>query len=79
MEILLDKIDKVKEFVHIAESVPEDVTVVSGRYVIDGKSIMGILSLNLLEPVTVDVLTSNTDLKIQFFKRLETFAYKKDK
>lgn len=54
-EVDLRVIETVKEFVRIANTIPTDVIVSEGKYVIDGKSIMGIFSLNLSSPVTVTV------------------------
>lgn len=51
----LNDIAAVKKFVKIANMIPVDVTVSEGKYVIDGKSIMGIFSLDLSKPVMVTV------------------------
>ena len=48
VEISLNSIDKVKSFVN-------DFDLVSGRYVIDAKSIMGIFSLDLSKPITLNI------------------------
>lgn len=47
----------VKEFVRVASSCPKstDISVQHGKFVMDGKSLMGILSLNLSEPVEVEI------------------------
>ncbi|MGI6077287.1 MAG: HPr family phosphocarrier protein [Fastidiosipilaceae bacterium] len=49
--VLLDSVNAVKDFVRIVNDYPFDVDLLSGRYVVDGKSIMGIFSLNLKAPV----------------------------
>ena len=49
--IVLGKIDDVKGFVNVAMSKPYDIDLVSGRYVVDAKSIMGIFSLDLSKPI----------------------------
>lgn len=54
--ILLNTVDKVKDFVHLVSGCPFDVDVISSRYVVDGKSIMGIFSLDLARPLTVRLL-----------------------
>lgn len=61
MRVLLDDINKVKRFVNIALSLPFDVDMVSGRYKIDGKSIMGILSLDISKPVEIKFDTDYED------------------
>ncbi len=47
IKIKLDSVDKVKKFVHLVASVECDLDLVSNRYTIDAKSIMGIFSLDL--------------------------------
>ncbi len=47
INIKLDSIEKVKKFVHIVATVESDLDLVSNRYTIDAKSIMGIFSLDL--------------------------------
>ena len=61
MQISLDSIDKVKSFVNIISKFDCDFDLVSGRYVIDAKSIMGIFSLDLSKPITLEVYEDNCD------------------
>ena len=49
--ISLNSIDKVKSFVNDISRFDYDFDLVSGRYVIDAKSIMGIFSLDLSKPI----------------------------
>ena len=51
--ISLNTIVDVKEFVNTVARYDFEVDLVSGRYHIDGKSIMGIFSLDLSKPVTL--------------------------
>lgn len=51
---MLDSIISVKKFVNIVGKYDFDVDLTSGRYVVDGKSIMGIFSLDLSKPIRVD-------------------------
>lgn len=53
--ILLTSVNDVKEFVEAASHYRSDVDVLAGRYVVDGKSIMGLFSISLTGPVTVQV------------------------
>ena len=59
LQISLNSIDKVKNFVNDINRFNCDFDVVSGRYVIDAKSIMGIFSLDLLNPITLSVQTDD--------------------
>ncbi len=45
----------VKDFVYEASQITGKVTLYSGRYVVDGKSIMGIYSLDLSKPVDAEI------------------------
>jgi phosphotransferase system HPr-like phosphotransfer protein len=51
----LDTIDKVKRFVNTVSLLDSDFDLSSGRYIVDAKSIMGILSLDLEKSVTLNV------------------------
>jgi len=53
--ILLRSIADVKEFVNIISKCECDVDLVSGRYIVDAKSIMGIFSLDLSKPITINI------------------------
>lgn len=59
--INLGSIDKVKSFVDDITKFDSDFDLVSGRYVIDAKSIMGIFSLDLSKPIDLNI-HSETDL-----------------
>ena len=51
IKISLNSIDKVKTFVNVINRFDAEFDLVSGRYVIDAKSIMGIFSLDLSKPI----------------------------
>ena len=51
--VLLNSVDKVKDFVQQTSKFKGSIDITSGRYVIDGRSLMGILSLDLSKPVAV--------------------------
>lgn len=55
LQISLNSIDKVKSFVNDISKFDFDFDLVSGRYVIDAKSIMGIFSLDLSKPITLNI------------------------
>ena len=62
VEVSLNSIDKVKSFVNILTKYDEDFDLVSGRYIIDAKSIMGIFSLDLSKPISLNIhATENLD------------------
>ena len=55
VHISLNSIDKVKAFVNEITKFENDFDLVSGRYVIDAKSIMGIFSLDLSKPIELNI------------------------
>lgn len=55
IKISLNSIDKVKAFVNEISKFNCDFDLVSGRYVIDAKSIMGIFSLDLSKPIDLNI------------------------
>ena len=55
VKISLNSIDKVKSFVNEITKFDYDFDLVSGRYVIDAKSIMGIFSLDLSKPIDLNI------------------------
>ena len=62
VQISLNSIDKVKSFVNTVTKFDCDFDLISGRYVIDAKSIMGFFSLDLSKPID---LTIHTDENVE--------------
>ena len=57
--ITLSSIDDVKVFVNEINLLPCDADLVSGRYTVDAKSIMGIFSLDLSKPIDLNIHAEN--------------------
>ena len=55
VKININTINDVKNFVSIVSRCDYDVDIVSGRYAIDAKSIMGIFSLDLSKPIDLNI------------------------
>lgn len=53
LKIMFNSVSDVKDFVQIVDKYAYDVELSSDKYHVDGKSIMGIFSLDLSKPVTV--------------------------
>lgn len=70
-EFLINTIHKVKEFNILASSYKENIDVSEGRHVVNAASILGIFSLDLLNPVTVTIHTDDLERADQFFKEVE--------
>ena len=70
VNISLNSIDKVKNFVNLINRFDYDFDLVSGRYVIDAKSIMGIFSLDLSKPIDLNIhAEENIDAILDILKR----------
>ncbi len=59
VKININTINDVKDFVTIVSRCDYDVDIVSGRYAIDAKSIMGIFSLDLSKELTLNIHSDN--------------------
>ncbi len=59
IKVSLNSIDKVKIFVNSVSKYDSDFDLISGRYVIDAKSIMGIFSLDLSKPIELTIHDDN--------------------
>ena len=70
VQISLNSIGKVKSFVNAITQFDFDFDLISGRYVIDAKSIMGIFSLDLLNKIEVTVHSDDCD---KIFAALKDF------
>ena len=71
VQISLDSIEKVKSFVHAVNRLDGEFDLVSGRYIVDAKSIMGIFSLDLSRPIELQIHpSSGTD---QIMKALKPY------
>ena len=64
VQISLNSIDKVKSFVNDVTKFDYDFDLVSGRYVIDAKSIMGIFSLDLSKPIDLNIHAENSSEEV---------------
>ena len=73
IQIRLSTIADVRDFVNIVSGTDVDVDLISGRYVVDGKSIMGIFSLDLMSPITLNAHSDDTDA---LFAQLDRFIVK---
>ena len=70
MFIKLKTIDDVKEFVNICSKYDMDIDVKQGKFTVDGKSILGIFSLNLIEGLSVYILTPDEKIAEDFKRKI---------
>lgn len=67
MLIKLNSVDKVKSFVNKVSKFDEDIDLVSGRYVVDAKSLLGIFSLDLSKPIELETKGISHDQELMSF------------
>ena len=70
MKVMLKDVNAVGLFVRASESYPKDVTVYQGRYVVDGKSMLGVLSLSCNVPIKVGTSGVNTEDEAKYAETL---------
>lgn len=59
--IKLSFAEEVKTFVNIVNRYPFDMDLRAGRHVVDAKSILGIFSLDLSKPITLEIYADDCD------------------
>lgn len=61
LQIRMRQVDQVKEFVDLLSKYPYEMDLVSGRYTIDAKSLLGIYSLDLSNPLTLVIYSDSCE------------------
>ena len=61
LQIRMRQVDQVKDFVDLLSKYPYEMDLVSGRYTIDAKSLLGIYSLDLSNPLTLVIYSDSCD------------------
>ncbi len=72
-KVKLKDLEDVKHFVTATTLAPYDVDLRSDRFVVDGKSILGIFSLNLAHPITLNVHTETEEEAAEFLSSIKDF------
>ena len=70
VKIKLSTIADVRDFVNIVSKSDTEIDLTSGRYVVDGKSIMGIFSLDLSKPIRLE---AHSEDRAKFFEEIKPF------
>lgn len=71
IKISLEMAQRVKEFVNIAQNYPFEILLKSGKYIVDAKSILGIFSLDLSQPIVVEAYSDDCDELLEQLKKFE--------
>ena len=70
VKISLELAQRVKEFVNVTQDYPYEILLKSGRYIVDAKSILGIFSLDLSQPIIVEVYHDDCE---ELLEKLKAF------
>lgn len=70
-KILLETLKDANEFVEVCEHFEEDINYLHGRFIIDGKSIMGVLFCDISDVATVEIITDDSETINKFKKSIE--------
>lgn len=75
VDLYFKTLEDVKKFVNLAMLKDYELDMISGKYVVNAKSIMGIFSLDLTKPITLEAHTDN-DPELE--NELSPFIFKED-
>lgn len=76
VKVKLNDIENVREFSRICEMFSEDIDYIIGRYTIDSKSLLGILSTTLGKVAEVKIQTNNLKTINLFFDAIKNWIVK---
>ena len=68
------KYEDLKEFIQIATSFESNIDMIKDRYVVDAKSLLGVLSLDFTQPTMVVIHSVNEDEIVHFYDEMKRFA-----
>ena len=74
MKIKLDKFSAVSDFIKLTQSMENDILVKHNKYVVDGKSPMGLYSLDLSKELDIEIIPKNPNEVELFVKTLDTLG-----
>ena len=69
VKLSLQIAQNVKDFVKVVQDYPYEIDLKSDKYVVDAKSILGIFSLDLSKPLTVEIHSDDCDDLIEALKK----------
>ena len=73
VQVNLNSVEKVRAFVNSVNTFNSEFDLVSGRFVIDAKSIMGIFSIDLSRKLTLKIKSDNIDECKKIKEKLKEF------
>ncbi len=73
--IKLSLVENVNNFVNIVSRYPFEMDLRAGRHVVDAKSILGIFSLDLSKPITLEIYNDECD---DLLKEIDSFIVREE-
>ena len=67
------KYDNLNEFIKITTSFESNIDIIKDRYVVDAKSLLGVLSLDFTQPTMVVIHSVNEDEIVRFYDAMKRF------
>ena len=67
------KYEDLKEFIKITTSFESNIDMIKDRYVVDAKSLLGVLSLDFTQPTMVVIHSINEDEIVHFYDEMKRF------
>lgn len=75
IKLYLNSIEKVKKFVSITMKQKSEIFITSGKFVVDGKSILGLFSLDLSQPLEMKIIENIKGESNEFIKELDDLGF----
>lgn len=73
IKVSIDSYTKIQTFTRIVNEYPNDFDLVQGRYVINAKSTMGILSLDISQPISLNIRDAGSQID-EILTKLEPYT-----
>lgn len=73
INVLLDSVEKIKDFVEITRAEKYDVDLISGRKYLDAKSLLGVMSCDCKRPLTLEIHAEKEEA-IDYIERIEKYV-----
>lgn len=73
MKIKLTEFSDIKEFVNLCRTFESDIDIVKGRCVLDAKSVMGVMSIDVSNGADINLHSADEDEQLRFISLFSKF------
>lgn len=73
IRVKFNNMEEIESFVDTCKDFRQRVELKQGRYIVDAKSILGVLSLRISEPMVVEIITIDKNIKNMFESAMRRF------